>query len=79
MSKCIVIATSGYVFIGDRVAQPDTFSVRLMGASNIRRWGTTRGLGQIALEGPTENTVLDAVGDIEIPSTSVIAVIKCLK
>lgn len=31
------------------------------GGSVIRRWGTTRGIGQLAQDGPTKETTLDPV------------------
>jgi len=33
--------------------------VTLRPAAVVRRWGTTRGLGQLAAHGPTADTVLD--------------------
>ena len=36
----------------------------LTNAYNIRRWGTERGLGELALEGKKENTQLDEVGKV---------------
>lgn len=75
--KCIVIATAGFVFIGERVVRDNETTVLLENASIIRVWGTARGLGQIALEGPTRNTIIDPVGQIEVHYTAVIAVIAC--
>ena len=43
---------------------------------SIRRWGTTEGLGQLC-NGPTENTVLDAVVPQEsVPIRAILRVIE---
>ncbi len=80
--KVIVIATAGHVFIGN-VTRMDltTFGIgiSLTDASVIRVWGTTRGLGEIALGGPTKETILDPIGDIDVPLNAIISVVKCLK
>jgi hypothetical protein len=50
----------------------------LHNASNIRRWGTTKGLGEIALGGPTKDTVLDkCYGEVQFDYMTVIASISC--
>lgn len=41
----------------------DALFQTLDNAAVVRRWGTTRGLGQLGLEGPTKETVLDPVPD----------------
>lgn len=46
-------------------------------AKNIRRWGTEKGLGQLAIEGIQKDTVLDDCGDIKFPVTALIHIIKC--
>ena len=69
----IVVADRAYVYVGD-IVYDDRFCV-ITSARNIRRWGTTKGLGELALEGPKENTVLDLVGTVRIPSHAVISVI----
>ena len=77
--KIIIALTSGFVFIGEDVTHPAHTSSRvyLKDASCIRRWGTTQGLGQIALSGPTKDTVLDPVGDMSAPYSSEIFRIEC--
>ena len=64
MAKEIVVATAGWVFIGDVEEVGETLHVT--NASCIRRWGTTAGLGEIALTGPTATTVLDYCGTVKL-------------
>lgn len=75
--KRIVVLTYGWVMIGEYSRNGDT--VTLNDASVIRRWGTDKGLGQLALTGPTDNTVLDPCGIAEVPLSSVVATIRCIK
>lgn len=67
----IVIADRGWVFVGEASRTGDTLHLR--NASVIRRWGTTSGLGQLALHGPQKDTVLDPCGYVTIPLSSVVA------
>lgn len=61
--RYIVIGNRGNVVVGDLVIRGGTGY--LSNASVIRRWGTTKGLGQLALEGKQGATVLDECGDFE--------------
>ena len=53
----IVVLDRGFVFVG-RVTTTDE-GMYIEGARAIRKWGTTKGLGQL-VDGPTKETVLDA-------------------
>lgn len=75
MSKQIIVITNGFVLIGDVTAVKSTYVVKE--ASVIRRWGTTKGLGQIALEGPTSETVLDPCGTVEVEKHATLMRIQC--
>jgi hypothetical protein len=46
-------------------------------AAVIRRWGTTRGLGEIANNGPTSETILDDCPNLTIHKTAVIYLMDC--
>ena len=46
-------------------------------ASCIRVWGTTEGLGQLALEGQQRDTILDRCGTINFNSNNLIHIIDC--
>jgi len=69
----IVVATEGFVYVGD-VSHYGEWCV-MTHARNIRYWGTERGLGQLALEGPTSKTKLDDVGTVRIPAHAVAHII----
>ncbi len=67
----IVIGQRGWVWIGRYTEQFD--EVTLTGARNIRRWGTSGGLGQLAQEGPQPDTVLDPAGTVRLHRLAVVA------
>lgn len=69
----IVIVDRGWVFVGD--IKDNGNECIITNAKNIRRWGSERGLGQLALSGPTEDTVLDNYGVVRIPNNAKIAII----
>lgn len=71
----IIIAQRGWVFVGKVTVTPD--EIIITDAKNIRRWGTTRGLGQIAQDGPTENTRMDEFGTVTLHPLAVIARVNC--
>lgn len=70
----IVVLDRGFVYVG-KVAVEGDF-VTITNARNIRKWGTSRGLGEL-VNGPTSNTVLDEVGTVVAPVRAVIHFIKC--
>ena len=59
---CIVVLDKGFVYVGTLITGAKFLTID--GAQCVRRWGTTRGLGQLALEGPQSNTVLDNAGTV---------------
>lgn len=61
--RYIVIGNRGNIVVGDLTIIGSTGYLK--NASVIRRWGTTKGLGQLALEGPTSDTKLDHCGEFE--------------
>lgn len=73
----IVIVVSGWVFVGEYEFDKTLNCVRLENASCIRSWGTTAGLGQLAIKGPQSATVLDYTGIVDVPIGSVVATIRC--
>lgn len=67
----IVIAQRGWVFVG-RYEQ-DGDNVTLHQASVVRTWGTTKGLGELALTGKTSKTVCDPAGTVRMHALGVVA------
>ena len=68
----IAVLDRGFVYVG-RVSFEGDFLV-IKSARNIRKWGTTKGLGEL-VNGPTKYTVLDEVGTIRVPMKAVITLI----
>ena len=76
--KRIVVLQAGWVFIGQYHAATATKPAYLTDANNIRVWGTTAGLGEIAMKGPTSSTILDPVGIVLLDTpTSILFTIPC--
>ena len=74
--KQIVIAQRGWVFIGMVTKQAENFVIK--NASVIRTWGTTKGLGELAKDGPIKDkTILDPCPDVTIHELSIVARINC--
>jgi len=72
----IVILQRGWVMVG-RFERKGS-DCKLHNASVIRIWGTKKGLGEIAQDGPTKDTVLDSCnGLVEFDYLTVIATISC--
>lgn len=61
--RYIVLGNRGNTVVGDLTIVGTTGY--LTNASVIRRWGTTKGLGQLAIDGATSDTVLDPCGEFE--------------
>jgi hypothetical protein len=72
----IVVLERGFVYVGN-VSVDDDF-VTVINARNIRRWGTTAGLGEL-VNGPLKDTKVDPCGDLLIPLRAVIHFIQCQK
>jgi hypothetical protein len=61
--KRIVAADRGWVFVGDCVDHEDG-TVTIRNAQNIRNWGTTRGLGELAAGPVVNKTKYDPYGTV---------------
>ena len=73
----IFVLHRGWVVVGKSVKASSPAFARLESAYVIRRWGTTRGLGEIAEHGPTKETILDECPPMEPPLTAIINTIEC--
>jgi hypothetical protein len=71
----IVVLQRGWVMVGDLIIIGDECELR--DARVIRVWGTTKGLGEIALNGPTPKTVLDDAGHVYFHRLTTICEISC--
>lgn len=68
----IVILQRGWIMIGR--LERNGSDCKLHNASTIRSWGTTKGLGELAQNGPTSKTVLDKChGVVEFDYLTVVA------
>ena len=74
--KVVLVLQRGWVVVGD-LAEDTPSKVKIENASVVRRWGTSKGLGQLALEGPLPNTVLDACGVVETHPLGIVLRIPC--
>ena len=61
--KQIVVLTSGFVHVGDVESDAEGGGIIIRNAKNIRRYGTTQGLGELRT-GPRTGTVLDEMGTL---------------
>ncbi len=77
MGAQIVVLDRGYVYQGNVTRTGDMITI--LSAKNIRRWGTTKGLGQLAAAGPQHNTILDEAGTVQAPMRAVVHFIACHK
>ena len=71
----IVILDRGFIYVGNVDISGDW--VTITNARNIRRWGTTNGLGELAKSGPLKDSVLDPAGTVRAPIRSVVGMIEC--
>jgi hypothetical protein len=69
--KQIVILNRGWVVVGDFSNKGDDCT--LQNASVIRTWGTDKGLGQLAEQGPLTNTKLDPCPNVHFSKMTMVA------
>ena len=72
----IAVLDRGFVYVG-QCALTDGMLV-ISNAHCVRRWGTTAGLGQLALTGPTSKTQMDAAGTVRAPQSALMHLIDCI-
>lgn len=75
MGKHIVILQRGWVVVGDFFQSGSNCWVE--NGSVIRSWGTTKGLGEIALNGPTDSTKLDEIPKTSFHELTIVAKMQC--
>jgi hypothetical protein len=70
----IAIVDHGFVYVGELEIDGKWCVVR--NGHNIRRWGTTEGIGQLALDGPQPETILDKVTTIHVPIHALVHILE---
>ena len=65
----LIVLTGGFVYVGE--VEIDGRWVEIVNATNLRVWGTTKGLGELQ-SGPTINTTADKCGIVLAPLHAVI-------
>ena len=73
----IIVLDRGWVYVGNVQLISDFYLIH--DACCIRRWGTTKGLGQLATDGPLENTQLDPSPLVRVERRAVLFLIQCRK
>lgn len=74
----IYVMDRGWVLVGIPRDGKDKVFVTLDNCHVVRRWGTTKGLGELAMKGPTKDTIMDREGDdIEVNRLMVHHSIPC--
>lgn len=73
--KEIVVLQRGWVVVGDFHQEGSQCSVT--DGAVVRRWGTSKGLGELAKEGPQDNTILDPIPTTKFHELTVIARLEC--
>lgn len=74
----IVVLPNGFVYVGAlRRDGYDPAWLRLSGGYNLRKWGTTKGLSQLALFGPTKDTVMDQAPEVAFHELAVVHTLIC--
>ena len=70
----IVVCQRGFVYAGDVITDGEDYVVQ--NAVNIRKWGTTKGLGQLALTGATPTTVVDTCEEVRVHKLAVVHLMR---
>lgn len=69
----IVVIEGRWNIVGQVTRTTD--GITITNAKVIRYWGTTKGLGELAVNGPTSKTILDPAGTVHVPAHAVILTI----
>lgn len=73
--KKIIVLDRSWNFVGELEKDDDHYL--LLNGSVIRRWGTTEGLGELAMKGPLPETKLDKLPLTKFHKDRVIMIINC--
>ena len=75
MNLKLVVLPRGWVMVGE--CEEKNNKLYMKNASVVRRWGTTKGLPELANNGPLASTILDGKCEMQFPMSSVIAEMSC--
>ncbi len=78
--KKICVLEQGWVLVGDLEKEGEEYI--LTQGNVIRKWGTSKGLGQIglgqiALNGPLKDTILDPLALVRFHSNKLLFTVNC--
>lgn len=71
----IVVLHRGWVVVGKYSIDGDEIVIK--DASVIRKWGTSKGLGELALKGKLPTTGLDPCGTVRAHKLAVVMTLDC--
>jgi hypothetical protein len=71
----IAVLQRGWVAVGKFFQDGEV--CRLEKAKHIRQWGTSKGLGELAMNGPTKNTTMDESPTIRFHELTIVQLIEC--
>lgn len=71
----ICVLEKGWIFVGTLEKDGDEYL--LINGRNIRRWGTSEGLGELANKGPLPETKLDKVPLLRFHKNQLIFTLNC--
>lgn len=73
----IVVLDRGWIVIGN--VEEKEGKTYIKNPSVIRKWGTSNGLGELAIKGKLPNTILDKCLDISVDTANIIFCMDCDK
>lgn len=71
----IAVVNNGFVYVGEVLKDGDYYII--LKCKNVRLFGTTKGLGQLAFEGPQKETTLDDCPTVMVPENQLCHMIEC--
>ena len=71
----ICVLEKGWVLVG--ILEKDGDEYFLLNGKVIRRWGTTEGLGQLAIHGPQSETKLEKIPTAKFHKNQLIFTLTC--
>ena len=71
----IAVVDNGFVYVGHILKDGEYYVITK--GFNVRKAGTTKGFGQLAIEGPLKETALDPVPNVLVPMNRLCHFIEC--